>query len=137
MTLSIKISDNRSLRTNPGRVLLPNHVVLRIKCDSNGNRTKLKARIVSGGHLQVYGRDFDTICSPVVEFTVVFAVLAIWMQSKWNTCHVDATAAFINGDIDRENYVSYPVNLPKCSESLYYFRIHKELYELKQAPLQL
>ncbi len=39
--------------------------------------------------------------------------------------HIDVTAAFLNGDIDQETFVSHPVNLPIRMKSNAYYRLQR------------
>ncbi len=58
-------------------------------------------------------RNFDAVYAPVVDFTNDLLVLAVALQLRWSTRHIDFKTAFLNGEMDRETYVSHPVNLPQ------------------------
>lgn len=123
-------------RGEQGEGILPSHVVLKIKRDRNGNPSRFKARVVAGGNFQVPGMDLNAVYAPVVDLTVVLTSLSLAIQYGWATTHVDVKAAFLNGDMDCDAFVSHPYNVPAdmCSES--YYRLKKELYGLKQAPFR-
>ena len=91
---------------------------------------------MAGGHLPVYGRDYDSVYAPVADFNIVRLVLILSLQNNWHTRHIDVTAAFLNGDMDREAFVKLPYNLPKKLRLDMIYRLKKALYGLKQAPLQ-
>ena len=116
--------------------VLPTHVVLKVKRDENGLATRFKARIVAGGHLQVIGKDVEGVYAPVVDYSIALLTLAIAKQLNWKTSHLDVKTAFLNGDIDRETYVSHPYNLPSHLKSGNYYKLDKALYGLRQAPLR-
>lgn len=56
-------------------VVLPSHVVLKVKRDADGNPSRFKARVVAGGNLQIPGKDFNAVYAPVVDFTAVLSAL--------------------------------------------------------------
>ncbi len=97
---------------------------------------RFKARVVAGGHLQVKGRDYDAVYAPVTDFTLTRLMMALPMELSWSMRHIDVTAAFLNGDIDQELFVSHSVNLPIRMKSNAYYSLQKALYRLHQAPLQ-
>ncbi len=82
--------------------VLPSHVILKVKRDENGAATRFKARVVVGGHKQQRDIDFDDIYAPVVEFSSIRLFLIVAFKNNWKWEHVDVTAAFLNGDIDRD-----------------------------------
>ena len=96
---------------------LPTHIILKIKRNEYGLPMKFKARLVAGGNLQVMGRDVDNVYAPVVDYSIILLILAISHQLGWMKSHVYVTSAFLNGEIDREVYVSHPYNFPKPLES--------------------
>lgn len=114
---------------------LTSHIVLKIKRNQDGHAKKFKARIVSGGHRQVYERDYDTFYAPVVSFVNFLLIIIIAFALGWFMRHVDVITAFPNGDIDRELYIKFPYNVRNCKFSKLIFILHKALYGLKQAPL--
>lgn len=117
------------------RKLIPTHIVLKIKRDKNGKPVRFKARIVAGGNLQIKGIDYQDVYAPVVDFSLVRTCIALAFLKGWKTCHVDITAAFLNGEIDSKIIVTSPVNLPKSLRQIDLFLLRKSLYGLKQAPL--
>jgi hypothetical protein len=114
---------------------LPAHVFLKIERDSNGHPVCFKARVVAGGHLQVKGRDFEEVYAPVVDFGLVRLMIVIILHKGWHTRYVDVKSAFLNGDIDRETYVTHPVNVSQSLKIDKLYLLHKALYGLHQAPL--
>lgn len=115
---------------------LPTHVVLKIKRDNLGNPAQFKARVVAGGNLQIQGQDFDTVFSPVADFTLVLFTLCLCLSKGWVARHIDVKAAFLNGDVDRDIYVRHPFNVPAELKSHTVYKLLKALYGLRQAPLQ-
>ncbi len=59
------------------------------------------------------------------------------LKSNWRCVHVDVKTAFLNGDMDRDQYVRFPVNLSREYEDTgTVYKLQKSLYGLHQAPLQ-
>ena len=138
----VKIGSTRNPTTRfrtrgpKGEIILPTHVVLKIKRDEMGNPEKFKARVVAGGNFQIQGKDYDSVYAPVVDFTMVLTVLCIIVHYDWYKYQVDIKAAFLNGDIDRETFVGHPNNLPEDMQRTHYYKLRKALYGLCQAPLR-
>ena len=131
-----QVVSKSAAKGKSGGKILPTHVVLRIKRDSDGNPSRFKARIVAGGNLQTIGRDVDSVYAPVVDYTVTLLTLALSHQMNWVASHVDVKAAFLNGEIDRETYVFHPHNLPPHMRKANFYKLNKALYGLRQAPLR-
>ena len=126
-------SSPKKIQGPNGEGILPTHFVLKIKRDEDGNPIRFKARIVAGGNHQVQGYDFDDVYSPVVQFTNLMLIQAVGMPKNWLPKHLDIKAAFLNGDIDRECYVSHPFNAPKDLQTNEYYLLKKTLYGLRQS----
>ena len=92
--------------------VLRTHLVLKVKQHVTGHPVRFKARVVAGGHHQVKGRDYEKVYSPVLGFDVFRLMVILALVHRWHMSHVDIKTAFLNGDIDREIYISHPVNLP-------------------------
>lgn len=125
----IEVKD-KPINTNA----LPSHIVHKIKRNKHGQPKVFKARVVDGGHRQLYQRDYKKIYSPVVDFRVCLLVWLIDLVMGLCTRHVDVKAAFVNGDNDRVWYIMFPYNVPNKKKRKMYV-LHKSLYGLKQAPL--
>lgn len=83
---------------------LTSHIVFNIKRNETGNTKKFMARVVAGGRWRVNQRDYDTVYTPVVSFTLCVLTMFLTCTLGWFCKHVDATAAFLNGEIDKVNY---------------------------------
>lgn len=46
------------------------------------------------------GRDFEDVCSPVINCSNLMLMLAMTLSRNWITAHVDVKSEFFNGDID-------------------------------------
>lgn len=118
-----------------GKKPFPTHIVLKVKRNSNGDAVRFKARVVVGGNFQVRGVDYDEVYAPVVDFSIVRMFLVLALNHGWSNRHVDVKAAFLNSNMDREAYVTHPVNLPKGMRHSDVYLLLKALYGLHQAPV--
>jgi hypothetical protein len=64
----------------PGMNILRSYMVLKVKRDTAGAIIKNKARLVAGGDAKIHGLDFDKLCAPVADFTVVRVILSIYAR---------------------------------------------------------
>jgi hypothetical protein len=100
------IDDDKKKRIMKESKLLPSKIFLKGKYDANGKFTKLKARLVAGGHRQQpdsYGRT----SSPTVDISHVMLSLSLVKQLKANIATVDITAAFLHADLKKQSIWSY------------------------------
>lgn len=113
----------------------PTHIVLKINRNNEGRSVRCKARIVVGGNYQIRGIDYDEFNAPVVYFSIVRLCLSISLNYRWTDRQVDVKAAFLNSSMDRQVFVSHPVNLPKGMRHNDVYVLLKELSGLHQAPV--
>jgi len=74
-----KLGTRSNTKSNSNRKAVKTRYVYDIKCDSEGNVTRSKARLVARGFNQVPGREFDEMCAPEPRSAttrVLFAVAA-------------------------------------------------------------
>ena len=134
-----------------GRKALNSRVVYRQKVNKEGKITKLKARLVVRGFLQVEGIDYiDTFASTIIPLTWQI-LLALAVINDWEIEQIDFIGAFLNGDLKEDIYMEIPpeliklavkdlkfVNLAaKCgynSAEDQIIHLKKALYGLKQSP---
>ena len=98
-----------------GRKALTNKVVYRQKINKEGKITKLKARLVVRGFLQVKGINYiDTFTSITIPPTwrILLALAAI---NDWEIEQIDFIGAFLNGDLKKDIYMEIPPELIKIN----------------------
>ena len=96
-----------------GRKALTSRVVYRQKVNKEGKITKLKARLVVRGFLQVEGIDYiDTFASITIPPTwrILLALVAI---NDWEIEQINFIRAFLNGDLKEDIYMEIPPELIK------------------------
>jgi hypothetical protein len=67
---------------------------------------RYKAHIVAKGYVQQAGIDYDEVFAPVARIESVRLLLALAAHKGWEVHHMDAKSAFLNGDLQEEEYVS-------------------------------
>nr|GEU65149.1 ribonuclease H-like domain, reverse transcriptase, RNA-dependent DNA polymerase [Tanacetum cinerariifolium] len=93
-----------------------------------------KARLVSQGHRQEEGIDYDDVFAPVARIEAIRIFLAFASYMGFIVYQMDVKSAFLYGKINEEVYVSQPPAFidPKFLNKVY--KVLKALYGLHQAP---
>lgn len=68
--------------------------------------------MVAGGNLQRDRSDFDRVYDPVGDFTNTMLSLLFCLLDGSEVLRIDARAAFLNRNIDRDVFAYHPNNLP-------------------------
>ncbi|KAL8092818.1 hypothetical protein AgCh_034895 [Apium graveolens] len=108
--------------------------VFRNKMDENGIVFRNKARLVAKGYYQQEGIDFDETFAPVVRLETIRIFLAYAAHANFKVYQMDVKCAFLNGDSEKEVYVSQPPSFEDPNFLDYVYYLLKELYGMKQAP---
>nr|GEY33146.1 hypothetical protein [Tanacetum cinerariifolium] len=93
-----------------------------------------KARLVTQGHRQEEGIDYDEIFAPVARIEAIRILLAFASYMGFIVYQMDVKSTFLYGKIDEEVYVSQPPGFidPKFPNKVY--KVVKAMYGLHQAP---
>jgi hypothetical protein len=108
--------------------------VFRNKQDEFGVVTRNKARLVAKGYSQVEGLDFEEIVAPIARLESIRILLAYATHYDFKVYQMDVKSAFLNGPIKEEVYVEQPLGFEDQEYPNHVYKLHKALYELKQAP---
>nr|GEU40062.1 hypothetical protein [Tanacetum cinerariifolium] len=117
-----------------GKKAIGTKSVSRLKKDERGVVVRNKARLVSQGHRQEEGIDYDEVFAPVARIEAIRIFLAFASYMGFIVYEMDVKSAFLYGTIDKEVYVSQPPSFvdPKFPNKVY--KVVKALYGLHQAP---
>jgi len=119
-----------------GKKAVGSRIVFKKKLDEHSNRVKFKAYIVAKDFSQVPSKDFSETFSSVAKFTTLWVFLALVAYLDFKIHQVDIVAAYLQGDLDEEIYMTIPEGVSKFGSGGQYWRLYKVLYGLKQAGRQ-
>ena len=88
-------------------------MVYRQKVNKKGKITKLKARLVVRGFLQIKGINYiNTFTNTTIPLTwqILLTLAAI---NNWEIKQIDFIRAFLNGDLKKDIYIEIPPELIK------------------------
>ena len=108
--------------------------LFKIKRNSSGKISKLKARIVARGFQQKEGVDYHDVFAPVVKWSTILAISTVAAQQKWSLRQMDVITAFMNGTISEEILMEIPDGFLGVDDPTKICKINRALYGLKQAP---
>nr|GEW34228.1 hypothetical protein [Tanacetum cinerariifolium] len=108
--------------------------VYRNKRDQRGIVVRNKARLVTQGHRQEEGIDYDKVFAPVARIEAIRLFLAYASFIDFTVYQMDVKSAFLYGTIKEEVYISQPPGFvdPEFPNRVY--KVEKALYGLHQAP---
>nr|GFB15925.1 hypothetical protein [Tanacetum cinerariifolium] len=108
--------------------------IFRNKKDERGIVIKNKARLVTQGHTQKEGIDYDEVFSLVARIEAIRLFLAYASFKDFVVYQIDVKSAFLYGKIEEEVYVCQPLGFgdPDFPDKVY--KVKKALYGLHQAP---
>lgn len=86
------------------------------------------------GFLQREGIDYEEVFTPVARLETIHLVVGIVHSNNWMVYQMDVKSAFLNGPLVEEVYVGQPPGFVIKNQEMNYYKLHKALYSLKQAP---
>jgi hypothetical protein len=89
---------------------------------------------VEKGYSQVECLDFDETFTPVARLESIRILLAYATHHDFKLYQLNVKSAFLNGSIKEEVYMEQPLGFEDKEYPNYVYKLHKTLYELKQAP---
>nr|GEU66021.1 hypothetical protein [Tanacetum cinerariifolium] len=107
--------------------------VFRNKKDERGIVVKNKARLVTQGHTQEEGINYDEVFAPVARIEAIRLFLAYASFKDFVVYQMDVKSAFLYGKIKEEVYVCQPPCFEDLDFSDKVYKVEKALYGLHQA----
>jgi hypothetical protein len=117
----------------PRANIIPSHFVLATKCSADGEKLKLRARLVANGQRQQYGLDYIETFSPTTNMTTIRTVLTIAAHRDWEIHQVDIKSAYLNAALKDTIYMRAPPGYLKTEDFGKVLLLLRSLYGLKQA----
>jgi hypothetical protein len=89
---------------------------------------------VEKGYSQIECLDFDETFTPVARLESIRILLAYATHHDFKLYQLNVKSAFLNGSIKEEVYMEQPPGFEDKEYPNHVYKLHKTLYELKQAP---
>lgn len=104
------------------------------------NSHRYKSRLVAKGFADNNEYDLGEIYAPVARLADIRIMLSYATKYKMSLHQLDVTCAFLNGDIEKDVYISVPqgvvelLDVPKDINKTHVCKLRKALYGLKVSP---
>nr|GEY85535.1 putative ribonuclease H-like domain-containing protein [Tanacetum cinerariifolium] len=108
--------------------------VLKKKKDKRGIVIRNKARLVSQGHTQEEGIDYEEVFAPVARIETISLFLAYASYMGFTVYQMDVKSAILYGTIDEEVYLMQPSGFQDLEFPHRVYKVEKAMYGLHQAP---
>src|SRR6202045_4597657 len=116
--------------------VIPCSYIFKIKLGPTGKVLKYKAQVVTGGHRQKKGINYDETFTVAAKIASIHVLLALVAQHDWEIDQIDVVSAYLNADLEDEVYMEAPDSVLAEGESGNVCRLRKGLYGLTQAGRQ-
>lgn len=103
------------------------------KISADQKKEKLKAWLVAQGFQQRPSIDFDETFSPTVKWKTKRIMTALAARKAWQFKHLDVKAAYLNGNIKEEVFMTQPQGFIKQGQVSLVCRLKKAVYGLEQS----
>jgi len=118
----------------PGKKIIGNRMVFKVKLDENGLVERYKARLVAQGFSQVFGEDYNQVFAPVVRWESVRALISMATQFNMQIHQMDVNVAFLNGILKEDIYMKQPDGFVEKGKEHLVCKLERSIYGLKQSP---
>ena len=112
--------------------LLQNKFVLCHKKGPTGDIECYKARLTARGDCQRESIDYKETFAPIVKSTSLHVFFALAAIIGLRICHLDVTAAFLNGTLKETVYMRQPKGFEETGKETWVWKLNRALYGLKQ-----
>nr|GEV82352.1 hypothetical protein [Tanacetum cinerariifolium] len=117
-----------------GKRVIGTKWVYRNKKDEKGIVIRNKVRLVTQGHTQEEGIDYEEVFSPVARIKAIRLFLAYASFMGFLVYQMDVKSAFLYGTIKEKVYVCQPLGFKDPDHPDKVYKVVNALYELHQAP---
>nr|GEX89284.1 hypothetical protein [Tanacetum cinerariifolium] len=117
-----------------GDLAIGTNGVYRNKKDERGIVVRNKVRLVTQGHIQEEGIDYEEVFALVARIEAIRLFLAYASFMGFMVYQMDDKSAFLYGTIEEEVYVCQPLGFEDPDHPEKVYKVVKALYGLHQAP---
>ena len=117
----------------PGYNVVGNKFVFKLKYHPDDTVYRYKAQLVAEGFHHNPSVDFSETC-PVVKPITIRVMLSLVVRNSWDIQQLDVNNAFLNGVLHETVYMSQLEGFTDPLRPSHVCKLHKALYNLKQAP---
>ena len=93
--------------------------VFTTKHRSDGSLERYKVRLVAKGYTQTYGIDYFETFAPVTKLNTIRVLMSLAANLDWPLQQLDVTNAFLNGDLEEEVYMDFPLSFNRSLDQRY------------------
>jgi hypothetical protein len=128
-----KLSAWKIVNHPPRTNIIPCHFILATKRGPDGEKLKLRARLVANGQRQKHGLDYSETFVPTTNMTTICTVLTIAAHRDWEIHQIDIKSAYLNAELKDTIYLRAPPGYLKAEDEGKVLLLLRSLYGLKQA----
>ena len=108
--------------------------IYKTKLNELGEVDKFKARLVVKGYAPKDGVDYTEVFTPVARMDTVRMIIVVAAQRGWGIYQLDVKSTFLHGKVKEDVFVEQPQGYEVAGKKDMFYKLHKALYRLKQAP---
>lgn len=94
-----------------------------------------KESLVAKRFIKIEGLHYNETFTPVAHLEAIPNFLAYVAHKVFKVYQMDVKSVFLNGELKKEVYLQQPLGFVNLTFLNYCFKLHKDVYGLKQAPL--
>jgi hypothetical protein len=117
--------------------IIPCHFVIATKRRPNGEKLKLRARLVANGQCQKHSIDYAEMFAPMTNMTTIHAVMSIAMHRDWEIHQIDVKSAYLNAQLHDDIYMHAPPGYLKAEDLGKVLKLLRSLYGLVKGHLSI
>jgi len=110
--------------------------IFKSKLRPDGSIDKYKAKLVIRGYAHKKGVKYFDTYSPVTKIVIIRTIVVVATIHDLIVHQMDVKTTFLNGDLEKEIYMSQPEGCIAPSLENKVCKLRKSLYSLMQAPNQ-
>jgi hypothetical protein len=128
-----KLKTWRVVELPKGATAIPSSEVFHEKRGPSGDVETYRARIVAGGHKQVYNVNYTETFAAAAKMPSIRTILAYAAQEDWEIHQIDIKSAYLNAPLKEKVYMKAPPGVLTPEQVGLVLELLKAIYGLKQA----